>query len=56
MTTEKELPKRKPNRLNNFDYSQNGAYFVTICAKNKEHIFGAVGASTVSRVTWYTPV
>lgn len=46
MTTEKELPKRKPNRLNNFDYSQNGAYFVTICAKNKEHIFGAVGAST----------
>lgn len=45
MTTEKELPKRKPNRLNSFDYSQNGAYFVTICAKNKEHLFGAVGAS-----------
>ena len=38
----KELPKRKPNRLKNYDYSQNGAYFVTICAKNREELFGSV--------------
>ena len=37
-----ELPKRKPNRLKDYDYSQNGAYFVTICTKNHENLFGAV--------------
>ena len=25
-----DLPKRKPTRLKNYDYSQNGAYFITI--------------------------
>ena len=25
------LPRRKTIRLQNYDYSQNGAYFVTIC-------------------------
>jgi len=39
-----ELPKRKPNRLIGYDYSKNGAYFVTICTKNKEHILWDVGA------------
>jgi REP element-mobilizing transposase RayT len=37
-----ELPKRKPNRLKNYDYSQSGAYFVTICAKDREKIFGRI--------------
>ena len=32
------LPKRKQNRLQNYDYSQNGAYFITICTKDKEKI------------------
>lgn len=44
----KEFPKRKPNRLKNFDYSTNGAYFITICTKNKECIFGSVGADSIS--------
>jgi hypothetical protein len=26
-------------RLNGYDYSQNGAYFVTICAKDRAEIF-----------------
>lgn len=30
------LPKRKPIRLKEFDYSTPGAYFVTICTKDKE--------------------
>ena len=34
-----ELPKRKPTRLKNYDYSQNGYYFVTICTHNKNCIF-----------------
>lgn len=39
-----ELPKRKRIRLQEYDYSQVGVYFVTICAHEKKHIFGAVGA------------
>ena len=35
---EKELPKRKQLRLKDYDYSQNGCYFVTICVKNKRHL------------------
>ncbi len=34
-----DMPHRKDIRLKNFDYSRNGAYFVTICTKNKMCIF-----------------
>lgn len=37
-----DYPKRKPNRLPNFDYSQNGYYFVTICAHNRRSIFSDI--------------
>ena len=37
-----ELPKRKPNRLNNYDYSKNGMYFITICSDNKKCIFSKI--------------
>jgi REP element-mobilizing transposase RayT len=33
---------RKLNRLRDYDYSQNGYYFVTICTKNKQEFFGQV--------------
>lgn len=33
---------RKKLRLNNFDYSTQGYYFVTICTHNKTKIFGEV--------------
>ncbi len=36
------LPKRKLQRLKDYDYTQNGAYFITICAYNKEHLFGKI--------------
>lgn len=36
------MKNRKPNRLKNFNYSQNGMYFVTICTKNREHYFGEI--------------
>lgn len=35
-----ELPKRKPNRLKDYDYSLNGRYFITICTKNGECLLG----------------
>ena len=37
-----ELPKRKQNRLQNFDYSTNGAYFITICTQDKKCILGNI--------------
>jgi len=33
-----ERPTRKPNRLPDYDYSQNGAYFVTICTQERKTI------------------
>ena len=34
----KELPKRKKIRLNGYDYSRTGDYFITICVKDKHEI------------------
>lgn len=36
------LPKRKNIRLKGYDYSQNGLYFVTICAYKRQHLFGKI--------------
>ena len=33
---------RKSNRIPEYDYSQVGAYFVTICSHNRKHIFGNI--------------
>ena len=33
---------RKLNRLRGYDYTQDGWYFITICAKNREHFFGKI--------------
>ena len=33
---------RKTLRLKGYDYSQPGAYFVTICTKNKGNLFGRI--------------
>ena len=38
----KDLPKRKQNRLREFDYSTNGAYFITICTQGKKCILGNI--------------
>jgi putative transposase len=39
------LPQRRSIRLQGYDYSQGGAYFVTICTHDKVHLFGTVGAN-----------
>ena len=36
-----ERPVRKPNRLREYDYSQPGCYFVTICTKERRPLFWA---------------
>lgn len=41
-----ELPKRKKNRLKNYDYSQPNTYFITVCTEKRKNMFWAnVGAS-----------
>ncbi|MBU3979223.1 transposase [Patescibacteria group bacterium] len=34
--------ERKLNRLQKYDYSQNGYYFITVCAKGKIEYFGKI--------------
>lgn len=34
-------------RLPDYDYSQAGAYYITICTKNHEHFFGQVSSDKV---------
>ncbi|MGN0623035.1 MAG: transposase [Oscillospiraceae bacterium] len=33
-----DFPRRKPNRLNGHDYSRGGAYFITVCTKERQEI------------------
>ena len=41
------LPQRKAPRLKGYDYTSPGAYFITICAKNRECLFGSIPPSFV---------
>lgn len=34
-----ELPKRRQNRLAEYDYSIPNAYFITVCTKNRKNLF-----------------
>ncbi|MBR1954426.1 MAG: transposase [Clostridia bacterium] len=48
MEKEQVFPQRKTLRLQNFDYSTCGAYFITICTKNRKKLFAPVGADSIS--------
>jgi hypothetical protein len=37
-----EIHHRRSIRLRGYDYSQAGAYFVTICTQNRESLFGEI--------------
>ena len=37
-----DFPKRKQNRLREYDYSQNGAYFITICVKDRKKLLSKI--------------
>ncbi len=41
-----KLPQRKSNRIPEFDYSQNGAYFITICTQNRRKILSCISVGT----------
>jgi putative transposase len=42
MTYNPQRPERRSPRLKGYDYSQEGAYFVTICTQHRVSLFGAV--------------
>ena len=42
MVKEKEVPKRKPTRLQAFDYNTTGAYFITICTDKRRQILSRI--------------
>jgi putative transposase len=44
-----ELPNRRSIRLRNYDYSQAGAYFVTIRVEGRRHLYGEVGNGCMVR-------
>ena len=50
---ENDLPKRKSTHLKYFDYSSKGAYFVTICTKDRKRLFSEIVLSS-SRIFNYT--
>ena len=37
-----DLPERKTNRLQNYDYCENGVYFITICIKDNKEILSRI--------------
>ncbi|ACK65071.1 conserved hypothetical protein [Rippkaea orientalis PCC 8801] len=37
-----DIHHRHSIRLNNYDYSQSGAYFITLCTYQKEYLFGEI--------------
>ena len=42
MTHDLKKHRRRSIRLKDYDYSQSGAYFITICTHNKEILFGEI--------------
>ncbi len=39
---ENNLPKRKPTRLKEYDYSSPSAYFITICVKDRKELLSQI--------------
>jgi hypothetical protein len=39
--------RRNSNRVFPYDYSAPGYYFVTVCAHNKENLFGDIRRGTI---------
>ena len=46
MVINMENPNRKPNRIAGYDYSQSGAYFVTICTQDRKKILSKISVGT----------
>ena len=41
-----DVEQRKPNRIESYDYSQTGAYFITICTQDRKRILSKITVGT----------
>ena len=48
MTYNSAIHHRRSVRLKNYDYSQNGAYFITLCTYNRKNIFGSIDSGKMN--------
>ena len=46
-----DRPVQKQNRIQNFDYSQNGVYFITICTENRKCLLSRIIPPTTTTAT-----
>ena len=51
-----EMPNRKPNRIAGYDYSQSGAYFITICTQDRKKILSRIFVGTPREVCHYEDI
>jgi putative transposase len=42
MKYDPDFQHRRSIRLNGYDYSKSGAYFITICTHEREYLFGDI--------------
>ena len=47
---EKELPRRKSTRLKGYDYSTAGAYFVTICTRDRMRVLSEIVKTDLTEI------
>ncbi len=47
MTYDSDIHHRRSIRLKNYDYSQNGAYFITLCTHERKCLFGMINDNQV---------
>ncbi|MGC8720949.1 MAG: transposase, partial [Thermodesulforhabdaceae bacterium] len=52
MPYDPERHHRRSIRLKGYDYSQPGAYFITICTQGRAHLFGEVVEGEMRLNTW----
>jgi putative transposase len=48
MTVPAEIEFRRHTRLHGFDYRSSFAYFITVCVRNRECVFGSIANDAVS--------
>ena len=46
------IPQRRSIRLKGYDYSQAGAYFITVCTRKKEHLLGKISDAEMLINAW----
>ena len=48
-----KLSERKNNRLEEYDYSQTGAYFITICVKERKKLLSKIVGAKMKKTQIY---